>query len=189
MSIRTRVMVGTLGLAVIGFVGTLGAAEDEILIVRDGSVEVYVNNSHFKAKQDGKQKWSKKGDTVEVLMYTPSEEQRKTQGFPDPCISGKGEAAVKFKSVALLIVGTVDGKNVDVPVNVVNEGFFGKLTFGVPEQWQFTFKKYKHLLTDGTEERPAKIQQVTVTPDTGPMKLYPEQRSSEVRFCVIFRDN
>ena len=30
MSIRTRVMVGTLGLAVVGFVGTLGAAEDEM---------------------------------------------------------------------------------------------------------------------------------------------------------------
>ena len=45
MSIRTRVMVGTLGLAVIGFVGTLGAAEDEIVIVRDGSVDLNVVNS------------------------------------------------------------------------------------------------------------------------------------------------
>ena len=47
MSIRTRVMVGTLGLAVIGFVGTLGAAEGEILIVRDGSVDLNVVNSRL----------------------------------------------------------------------------------------------------------------------------------------------
>ena len=69
MSIRNRVMLGTLGLAVVGFVGTLGAAEDEILIVRDGSVEVSTlstRTSRTKTRTR-KHKWSKKADTVEVF--------------------------------------------------------------------------------------------------------------------------
>ncbi len=68
MSIRTRVMVGTLGLAVVGFVGTLGAAEDGIMIVRDGSVDLNVVNSKLEDRDsERKHKWSKKADTVEVF--------------------------------------------------------------------------------------------------------------------------
>ena len=47
MSIRTRVLSVTLGLAVAGFVVTLDAIEDKVLIVRDGSVDIYLNNSHL----------------------------------------------------------------------------------------------------------------------------------------------
>ena len=69
MSIRNRVMLATLGLAVVGFVVTLGAQDDKVLIVRDGSVDLSVINSNLdrRKEEEKKHKWSKKADSVQVF--------------------------------------------------------------------------------------------------------------------------
>ena len=79
MSIRNRVMLGTLGLAVVGFVVTLGAQDDKVIIVRDGSVDLNAINSRLKERDsEKKHKWSKKGDSVQVFEDAAAEEGCKT---------------------------------------------------------------------------------------------------------------
>jgi hypothetical protein len=183
MSIRNRVMLATLGLAVVGFVVTLGAQDDKIIIVRDGSVEVFVNNSHFRPKDDeGKQKWSKGADRVQVFEDTDL--AACTTPVKDPLSN-----SVEFNKVVLKIADR-DNKNAIVDIPAANEGFLKKLTLEPPSEWQFVFKKYGHRLVFGTT-RPnpnVKLQQVVVTDKANNETTYPATPSTKTILCVVFRD-
>ncbi len=183
MSIRNRVMLATLGLAVVGFVVRLGAAQDKILIVRDGSVEVYSINSSFEEKQaDGRQKWTKKADRVQVF---------EDDGSAEACTTKLNEP-VKFVKVELKIM---DQDN-NLPVLIVgeNDGFIlKKLKFHMPDQWRFVFRQYKHRLVFGSQaqnqERKVKLQQVAITTEQGATPTnYPANASTRY-LCVRFTDD
>ena len=183
MSIRTRVMVGTLGLAVLGFVGTLGAAEDGTLIVRDGSVDLNVVNSKLDDRDSAKKhKWSKKADTVEVF------EDREAV---DVCTTSK-VGPMKFVRVELKIKDlTIREKPRDVNIVAANEGWwvFGKLKLVMPGEWRFAFRAIDFRLVEGTppqNQAPAvTLEQVVITQEGGE-KRYPEAASAETFLCVKF---
>ena len=182
MSIRNRVMLGTLALAVAGFVGTLGAAEDKILIVRDGSVEVYSINSSFEERrEDRRQKWSKKADRVQVF---------EDEGSAEACTT-KLNDPVKFDRVELKIMDLENNR----PVSIVgeNDGFLlKKLKFLMPDEWRFVFRQYKHRLVFGSQaqnqERKVKFQQVVITDDAGAAMSYPAKPSTRY-LCVRFTNH
>jgi hypothetical protein len=185
MSIRTRVMVGTLGLAVIGFVGTLGAAEDGIVIVRDGSVDLNVVNSSLDPlDKENEHKWSKKADTVEVF------EDREAV---DVCTTSKVPAG-KFVRVDLKIKDLTNReKPRDVNIEVVNEGWwvFGKLKFRMPGKWRFAFRAIDFRLVEGDspldQARAVTLEQVVITREGGEKPtVYPERASPETFLCVKF---
>ena len=186
MSIRTRVMVGTLGLAVIGFVGALGAAEDGTVIVRDGSVDLNLVNSTLDEKENGKHKWSKKADRVEVF---------EDQAAVDVCTTSK-VPRTKFDKVELIIK---DRTNRDTPrdvnITAVNEGWwvFGKLKFVMPGEWRFAFRAIDFRLVEGASpqnQAPAvNMEQVIITLEGGQTKKYPEAATPETFLCVKFSHN
>jgi hypothetical protein len=184
MSIRTRVMVGTLGLAVIGFVGTLGAAEDEIVVVRDGSVDLNVVNSRLSERDDDrKHKWSKKADTVEVF-------EDKTAAAV--CSTSK-VAPVKFERVELKIKDLSTPQ--DISIVAANDGnILKKLKFLMPDEWRFVFRAFDYRLVFGAppkhQIRNVKLAQVVITPEGGgTLTTYPEPASTETFLCVKFRDD
>ena len=183
MSIRTRVMLGTLGLAVVGFVGTLGAAEDEIVVVRDGSVDLNVINSRLSDRdKEGKHKWSKKAETVEVF-------EDKTAAAV--CSTSKVNP-VRFERVELKIKDLTTPQ--DISIVAVNEGVFSKLKFEMPKEWRFVFRAFDYRLVDGAppnhQIRNAKLEQVVITPEGGgKLTTYPEPASTETFLCVKFRDD
>ena len=184
MSIRTRVMVGTLGLAVIGFVGTLGAAEDEIVVVRDGSVDLNVINSRLSERDDdGKHKWSKKADTVEVF------EDRTAAAV---CSTSKVNP-VRFERVALKIKDLTTPQ--DITIVAANDGnVLKKLKFSMPDEWRFAFRAFDYRLVFGAppnhQVRNAKLAQVEITPEAGgKLTTYPDTPSTETFLCVKFRDD
>ena len=188
MSIRTRVMVGTLGLAVVGFVGTLGAAEDGMVIVRDGSVDLNVVNSTLDPVDKGlEHKWSKKADKVEVF---------EDRDAVDVCTTSQGPA-VKFVQVELKIKDLTNrDKPRDVSIVVANEGWwvFGKLKFRMPGKWRFAFRAVDFRLVEGDspqdQARAVTLEQVVVTPQgEGKPKAYPERATPETFLCVKFIHN
>ena len=184
MSIRTRVMVGTLGLAVLGFVGTLGAAEDGTLIVRDGSVDLNVVNSKLDDRDsEKKHKWSKKADTVQVF---------EDQAAVDVCTTSK-DPAVKFVKVELKVKDLTNRDQPrDVNIEAVNEGWwvFGKLKLVMPGEWRFAFRAIDFRLVEGASpqnQAPAvNIEQVIVTREGGETKKYPDPASAASFLCVKF---
>jgi hypothetical protein len=183
MSIRTRVLSVTLGLAIAGYVVTLRAAsDDKIIIVRDGSVEVFVNNSHFREKEENKHKWSKGADSVQVFEDTTLA----------PCttpVASPQSNQVPFNQVVLRIAER-DNNNQTVQtleITATNEGFFKKLNFVMPSEWQFVFKKYGHRLVFGNQERNVKLQQVVITDQANNQTTYPASPSTGV-LCVVFRN-
>ena len=181
MSIRNRVMFVTLWLAVFGVVVAIGAEDDKVLIVRDGSVEIFINNSHFKRKEEGRQKWSKGADRVQVFEDT-------TLAACTTPVANPPSAEVAFNRVVLRIVDR-DNNNQIVEIPAFNDGFLTKLNFEPPSEWQFVFKKYGHRLVFGTQ-RPnpnVKLQQVVVTDKTGTATTYPANPSTGT-LCVVFRD-
>jgi hypothetical protein len=186
MSIRTRVMVGTLGLAVIGFVGTLGAAEDEIVVVRDGSVDLNVINSRLSERDaDRKHKWSKKADTVAVF-------EDKTAAAV--CSTSKVNP-IRFERVVLKIKDLTTPQ--DITIVAANEGAVlspKKLKFLMPEEWRFVFRAFDYRLVFGAppnhQIRNVKLAQVEITPEAGgKLTTYPEPASTETFLCVKFRDD
>jgi hypothetical protein len=185
MSIRTRVMVGTLGLAVIGFVGSLGAAEDGTVIVRDGSVDLNVVNSSLDpVDKENEHKWSKKADTVEVF------EDREAV---DVCTTSKAPP-VKFFQVELRIKDLTNrDKPRDVKIEVANEGWwvFGKLKFRMPGKWRFAFRAIDFRLVEGDspldQARAVTLEQVIITHERGEKpRMYPERAAPETFLCVKF---
>ena len=123
MSIRTRVLSVTLALAVAGFVVTLDAIDDKVLIVRDGSVDIYLNNSHLADREGDRHKWSKKADLVQVFQ-DPTGAEACTTKLTEP---------VKFKQVTLKIRDLTNQGDVDVIA--LNEGFlFKKLKLVMPSE-------------------------------------------------------
>ena len=137
MSIRTRVLSVTLGLAVAGFVVTLDAIDDKVLIVRDGSVDIYLNNSHLGDKEDDRHKWSKKADTVQVFLDQTSAAACTT------AVTTPVSTPMKFEQVTLKIRDLSNNQPVEVTAS--NHGFwvFGKLHLRMPlqSQWRFAFKQ------------------------------------------------
>ena len=186
MSIRTRVMVGTLGLAVIGFVGTLGAAEDGTVIVRDGSVDLNVVNSSLDARDgEKKHKWSKKADTVEVFEDRTAAAVCSTSKVPP----------VKFGKVELKIKDLTTPQ--DITIVAANEGGGlkpKKLKFLMPDEWRFVFRAFDYRLVFGAPQnhkiRNVKLAQVEITPEAGGTPTtYPDTASTETFLCVKFRDD
>jgi hypothetical protein len=183
MSIRTRVMVGTLGLAVLGFVGTLGAAEDGTLIVRDGSVDLNVVNSRLDdLDSENKHKWSKKADTVEVFADASAAEV---------CTTSQGPP-VRFQKVEL----KVNQKTQDpLTIEARNEGghFVKKLKFRMPKGWRFAFRAFDFRMVNTGPQNQATtvtLEQVLVTPEgVETPTAYPKAPSPDTFLCVKFRDN
>ena len=155
MSIRNRVMLATLGLAVVGFVVTLGAQDDKVIIVRDGSVEINAINSKLKERDsDRRQKWSKKADLVQVFR-DPSAAQACTTALTQP---------VKFRRVDLTIGNRGESKSVNIKIGVTNETsflFLKKLEFEMPGDWRFAFRQYKHALVEGNQSETPRSQNPT----------------------------
>lgn len=182
MSIRNRVMLVTLGLALVGLVVTMAAQEeDKILIVRDGSVEVYVNNSSFGRRQpDRKHKWSKGADSVQVFEDATAAEACTTK-LNDP---------VEFDRVVLKIEDLGNKQTFDVVAD--NEGFPKKLKLLMSDEWRFVIKQYRHRLVYGSqeqnEERKVKLQRVVVTPDGGGADTSYPTNASTGFLCVKFRN-
>jgi hypothetical protein len=186
MSIRTRVLSVTLGLAVAGFVVTLDAIDDKVLIVRDGSVDIYLNNSNLADRIGDRHKWSKKADLVQVFENASGTEPCTTQ-LTDP---------VKFKQVTLKIMDVTNQTPLDV--TAINEGFlfFKKLKLVMPSNWRFGFRQYRYRLVFGgaqqqqQEERNVKLQQVIITAsdEAGTQTAYPASPTTG-SLCVIFRDH
>jgi hypothetical protein len=184
MSIRTRVMVGTLGLAVLGFVGTLGAAEDGTLIVRDGSVDLNVVNSRLEdLDSENKHKWSKKADTVEVFADASAAEV---------CTTSQGPP-VRFQNVELKVNQQTQDP---LTIEARNEGghFVKKLKLRMPKGWRFAFRAFDFRMVYGTgpqnQASTVTLEQVVVTPEgTGTPTAYPKAPSPETFLCVKFRDN
>jgi hypothetical protein len=184
MSIRTRVLSTTLGLAVAGLIVTVQAGEDKILIVRDGSVDAYVNNSHLEEKREDKHKWSKKADRVQIF------EDATSAGACTTPVTEPKSAPMEFRQVVLRIRDQ-DTKE-EIAITAANEGFlFKKLKLRMPAQWQFVFKQYKYSLLYGNQnqERNLKLEQVVVTAsdDAGTVTTYPAQ-ASKTTLCVRFSD-
>ena len=184
MSIRTRVMVGTLGLAVLGFVGTLGAAEGEILIVRDGSVDLNVLNSRLSDRgQDKKHKWSKKADTVEVF---------EDDSAASVCSTNQ-VGPVKFDRVELKIKDLTTPQ--DVSIFAANEGaVLGKLKFLMPDEWRFVYRANDYRLVYGAppkyQTRNVKLEQIIITPEGGGNpNPYPAPGTVAKSLCVKFRND
>ncbi len=180
MSIRTRVLSVTLGLAVAGFVVTLDAIDDKVLIVRDGSVDVFLYNSRLDEKDGDKHKWHSKAEVVQVFEG-PTAAEACTTKLTEP---------VKFSRVVLKIRDLTKEESFDV--NAFNEDFFKKLKLELPpkSQWQFAFRQYKHRLVygDETPERVLKILQVDVTPPApGATATYTAKQSPGF-LCVLFRN-
>jgi hypothetical protein len=180
MSMRNRVMLVTLGLALAGLVVTVAAQQDDekVLIVRDGSVDVNVNNSHLKARDaERRHKWSKKGDTVQVFDNASAAEACTTSVV----------GPMDFNQVDLKILNVDTGQTFTIVAD--NDGFLAKLTFLMPEEWQFEYRRFRHRLVYGNV-RPVpnlKIQEVTVTRSGG---APPPYVAGTGRFlCVIFKDN
>ena len=184
MSIQTRVLSVTIGLVVVGYVVTVRAAqEDKIIVVRDGSVEVFVNNSHFREKEENKHKWSKGADSVQVF-----EENTGLPACTTPVTNAQSNP-VEFTQVVLRIAER-DNNNQTVQtfeITATNEGFFEKLNFVMPSEWQFVFKKYGHRLMFGNQERNVKLQQVVITDQANSKATYPASPSTGV-LCVVFRN-
>ena len=180
MSIRTRVLSVTLALAVAGFVVTLDAIDDKVLIVRDGSVEIYLNNSHLADREGDRHKWSKKADLVQVFQ-DPTAAEACTTKLTEP---------VKFKQVTLKIRDLTNQGDVDVIA--LNEGFlFKKLKLVMPSDWRFAFRQYRHRLVFGAgqqqQERDVKLQQVVITAsdEAATQTSYPANPST-ASLCVMF---
>ena len=185
MSIRTRVMVGTLGLAVIGFVGTLGAAEDEIVVVRDGSVDLNVVNSRLSERdEEKKHKWSKKADSVEVF---------EDESAAEVCSTSKVGPVLRFERVELKIKDLTTPQ--DVSIVAANEGKFApKLKFLMPDEWRFVYRANDFRLVYGAppkyQTRNVKLEQVVITPEGGGTPTpYPATASVRTFLCVKFRDD
>ena len=181
MSIRTRVLSVTLGLAVAGFVVTLHAIDDKVLIVRDGSVEIYLNNSHLTDRIGDRHKWSKKADLVQVFQDPIGAEACATQLTE----------RVRFEQVTLKIRDITNEQPVDVVD--LNEGFlFSMLKLVMPSDWRFAFRQYRHRLVFGAQnqERNVKLQQVIITArdEARTQTTYPPAVSTG-NLCVIFTDN
>ena len=183
MSIRTRVLSVTLGLAVAGFVVTLDALDDKVLIVRDGSVDIYLNNSHLTDKEGDRHKWSKKADLVQVFE-DPSPSDACTTKLTEP---------MKFKQITLKIRDLTNPGAVDVVA--LNEGFlFKKLKLVMPSEWRFAFRQYRHRLVFGAgqqqQERNVRLEQVVITAsdEAGTQTSYPASPST-ASLCVKFTDD
>ena len=184
MSFRTRVLSVTLGLAVAGFVVTLDAIEDKVLIVRDGSVDIYLNNSHLSDREGDRHKWSKKADLVQVFE-DPTGADACTTKLTEP---------VEFKQVTLKIRDLTNNQPVDVVA--LNEGFlFSKLKLVMPSDWRFAFRQYRHRLVFGAgqqqQERNVKLQQVVITAsdEAATQTSYPATPSTATSLCVMFKDH
>jgi hypothetical protein len=184
MSIRTRVMVGTLGLAVIGFVGILGAVEDEIVVVRDGSVDLNVINSRLSERDaDRKHKWSKKADTVAVFEDNTAAAVCSTSKVPP----------MRFERVELKIKDLTTPQ--DISIVAANEGpVLKKLKFLMPDEWRFVLRAFDYRLVFGAppkhQIRNVKLAQVEITPEGGgTLTTYPTTASTETFLCVKFRDD
>jgi hypothetical protein len=188
MSIRNRVMLATLGLAAVAFVVTLEAIDDDkVLIVRDGSVEIYTNNSSFHQRDnDRKQKWSKKANTVQIF-----EDATAAEACTTPL---NNHQPVPFRQVELKVMDLDNNQ----PVNIVaaNEGaILGKLKLRLPDEWRFVFRQYKHRLVYGSQtasqERKVKLQQVVITADNdaGTQTTLPSSPSTTGYLCVRFLDH
>ena len=183
MSIRTRVLSVTLGLAVAGFVVSLDAIDDKVLIVRDGSVDIYLNNSHLADKVGDRHKWSKKADLVQVFE-DPTGAEACTTKLTEP---------VRFRQVTLKIRDLTNQDAVDVIA--LNEGFwFKKLKLVMPSEWRFQFRQYRHRLVFGAgqqqQERNVKLQQVIITaPDEAATPTAYPANASTATLCVMFTDH
>ena len=185
MSIRNRVMLGTLGLAVVGFVVTLGAQDDKILIVRDGSVDLSVINSTLdrRKEDDKKHKWSKKADYVQVF---------EDASLADVCTTSKVNP-MKFDKVELKIKDLTDPKTPqDLTIVASNERpGFDKLQLLMPDDWRFVFRAIDYRLVRGPRQqyqtRIVTLEQVVITPEGGgPVTSHPPAPSAEVFLCVKF---
>ena len=185
MSIRTRVLSVTLALAVAGFVVTLDAIEDKVLIVRDGSVDIYLNNSHLSDREGDRHKWSKKADLVQVFE-DPTTAQACTTKLTEP---------VEFKQVTLKIMDLTNNQPFDVVA--LNEGFLlSKLKLVMPSDWRFAFRLYRHRLVFGAgqqqqQERNVRLQQVVITAkdEAATQTSYPANPSTTTSLCVMFKDH
>jgi hypothetical protein len=184
MSIRTRVLSVTLGLAVAGFVVTLDAIDDKVLVVRDGSVDVYVNNSNLDEKSEDRHKWSKKADTVQVFL------DETTAAACTTPVKTPVSTPMRFEQVTLKIRDRSSSQPVDVTAS--NHGFwvFGRMHLRMPlqSQWRFAFRQYGYRLVYGNEpERDLKLEQVEVTTDEGVKTVYPDTPSTSGVLCVVFK--
>jgi len=172
-------MVVALGLALVGLVVTMAAQEDEkVLIVRDGSVDVNVNNSNLRRKDsDGKHTWSKKADTVQVFDDASA---------ADACTTSV-VGAMDFDQVELKILN-VDA-NQSFTIVADNDGFLSKLKLTMPGEWQFEYRRFRHRLVFGNV-RPVptlKIQEVNAI--KGGAKTQYVAPATNRFLCVIFKDN
>lgn len=185
MLIRTRVLSLTLGLAVAAYVATVRADDDKVVIVRDGSIDLYVNNSHLTDKIVDRHKWSKKADSVRIF-----EDATLADACTTP-VTGFPSQAPEFRQVVLKIRDL--DNNAALEVTAVNEGFlFKKLKLIMPQDWRFLFKQYRHRMVFGNQnqERKLKLQQVAVTAsdEAGTVTTYPASPSTATTLCVLFRD-
>jgi hypothetical protein len=187
MSIRNRVMWATLGVAVAGFVVTLGAQDDKVLIVADGSVEVYINRSTFDAKKGNRHKWSKKADWIQVFEERPNASGAITT---EPCTSNLSPL-VKFERAVLKIKDRTNNR--DIEIGADNDGVIGfrtlKLEMPRQSQWQFAFRQFRRKLVNGNQEPDLKLEQVVINPGTPQTQTLPPQPStSPAIVCVHFID-
>jgi hypothetical protein len=185
MLIRTRVLSVTIGLAVAVSLVTVSADDDKVVIVRDGSVDVYVNNSHLTDKIVDRHKWSKKADVVQIF-----EDASLTDACKTP-VASFPTTPLEFRQVVLRIRDL--DNSADLEVTAVNEGFlFKKLKLVMPPDWRFAFQQYRHRMVFGNQnqERKLKLQQVVVTAknEASTVTTYPASPSTATTLCVIFRD-
>ena len=194
MSIRNRVVLVTLGFLAVGFVGTVIAGGDKIIIVRDGSVDLAVVNSSLDRRdKERKHKWSKKAEYVQVFEDTR---------LADVCTTTKVNA-MKFDQVELKIKDRTDtGKPpVDLSIFAANEGLLDRLKLRMPGDWRFEFRAFDYRLVHGTgqqfQTRAVKLEQVVITPKAGDRSSqkgagptsYPTTPSTETFLCVKFLDD
>jgi hypothetical protein len=179
-------MLGTLGLAVVGFVVTLGAQDDKILIVRDGSVDVFLNNSNLEERDDSTRthKWSKGADLVQVLEGPTAAAACTTL----PALN----QPTKFTEVTMTLADRTNN-NESLTIIAANSGPFFKrrLKLRMEREWRFLFRGYGHRLVYGNpkqpEERDVKLQQVAITlPGVATPTKYPSTPSRETFLCVKF---
>jgi hypothetical protein len=186
MSIRNRVMLVTLGFAVVGFAVTLGAQDDKVIIVRDGSVDVNALNSRLHDRDgEKKHKWSKKAEWVQVFEDASA---------ADVCSTSK-VGPVKFGKVELKIKDLTDPsapKDVVIVAATDRRGF-DKLKFAMTDDWHFVFRAIDFRLFYGAppkhETRIVTLEQVVITPEgAGPQTptAHPATPSAGAFLCVKF---
>lgn len=144
------------------------ASDDKVLVVRDGSVEIYVNDSKMHKKSGTKQKWSgDKAETVTVRSGPDSGNDCRTELLPPTVFE-----FVKFETT---------GGDTFIAFADNNR----KLEFDVGTDKEFKFHLYRYLLEKDDVAINAGLSEVSVKP-VGQQAITFTPAAGQ-RLCVKFK--